>query len=117
MQFDSREDAEKAMTKLRGMEHDGNPLKLDIEVEAKTLSAKTYMTPATKPDAVKSSIFIGNLDFAVTDQSIMDMCEALLGPRIAIRVRVATDRDTGMHSLPDSVMRLSNVLCDKSACP
>ena len=107
MQFDSRDDAEKAMVKLRGIELNGNPLKIDIEVEEKVLFTKSFMTPATTPDASKSSVFIGNLDFAITDQSILDMCEALLGPRIATRVRVATDRDTGTRSLSDNIVHLT----------
>lgn len=97
VQFGSREDAEKAMINLKGVEYEGNPLKIDIEIEVGKSTKMERMNPATTPDAVRSSIFIGNLDFANTDHTIMDLCEDLLGPGIALRTRVAIDRETGTH--------------------
>jgi hypothetical protein len=55
------------------------------------------MTPvADKSIYSRSSIFIGNLDFTVTEQGIMERLEEVLGPDIALRARIAVDRDTGM---------------------
>jgi hypothetical protein len=34
-------------------------------------------------------------DFSVTEASILDMCEGVLGVGTALKVRIATDRDTG----------------------
>lgn len=85
------------MINLKGVEYEGNPLKIDIEIEVGKSTKVEHMSPATAPDAVKSSIFLGNLDFANTDHTIMDLCEDLLGPGIALRARVATDRETGTH--------------------
>jgi RNA recognition motif-containing protein len=34
-------------------------------------------------------------DFGVTEESIMGMCEEVLGAGTALKVRIATDRDTG----------------------
>jgi hypothetical protein len=36
-----------------------------------------------------------HLDFSVTEASILDMCEGVLGVGTALKVRIATDRDTG----------------------
>lgn len=83
------------MINLKGIEWEGNPLKIDIEALPKKVHNKPKMIPATVPDAERSSVFIGNLDFSITEQSILDMCEGILGPQIATRVRVAIDRDTG----------------------
>ena len=34
-------------------------------------------------------------DFGVTEASILDMCEGVLGQGTALKVRIATDRETG----------------------
>jgi hypothetical protein len=43
----------------------------------------------------ENSVFIGNLDFAVQDEQLIEMCSDLVGPDSVARVRLATDRDTG----------------------
>lgn len=58
---------------------------------------KPRMTPATEPDGSRASLFIGNLDFSITEQALLDMCDGVLGPNIATRARVAIDRDSGIH--------------------
>lgn len=68
---------------------------LSMSVDPSDNTPKPRMQPAANPDAIKSSLFIGNLDFAITEQSLLDMCEGILGPDIATRARVAVDRDTG----------------------
>lgn len=34
-------------------------------------------------------------DFQVTEESILELCESVLGAGTALKVRIATDRDTG----------------------
>ena len=36
-----------------------------------------------------------NIDFGVTETTIMDMCDEVLGVGAALKARIATDRDTG----------------------
>ena len=36
-----------------------------------------------------------NSDFGVTETTIMDMCDEVLGVGAALKARIATDRDTG----------------------
>ena len=40
-------------------------------------------------------------DFGVTEASILDMCEGVLGQGTALKVRIATDRETGEHQQCD----------------
>lgn len=58
------------------------------------------MTPITDSSVFsRSSIFVGNLDFSVTEQSILERLEEVLGPNIALRARIAVDRETGTYNL------------------
>ena len=58
------------------------------------------MKPVTDQSIfTRSSIFIGNLDFSVTEQGILERLEEVLGPDIALIARIAVDRDTGMYTL------------------
>lgn len=43
----------------------------------------------------KCSLFIGNLDFTITEDQIMEMCDGILGPKMAQKARIAVDRETG----------------------
>lgn len=43
----------------------------------------------------KFTTILPDLDFSVTEASILDMCEGVLGVGTALKVRIATDRDTG----------------------
>lgn len=57
------------------------------------------MTPITDSSVFsRSSIFVGNLDFSVTEQSILERLEEVLGPNIALRARIAVDRETGTYT-------------------
>lgn len=47
----------------------------------------------------ENSCFIGNLDFAVTQEDILTLCNNLLGEGVATRVRLASDRETGIISI------------------
>lgn len=80
--------AEKALGALAGMEIDGRQLRVD-------LSSNKADRPARKQTPQENSIFVGNIDFAVTQDQIMEMCNDLLGPGKAQRVRLVTDRETG----------------------
>ena len=53
----------------------------------------------------ENSVFIGNLDFAVQDEQLIEMCSDLVGPDSVARVRLATDRDTGTATTPNQSKR------------
>lgn len=70
---------------------------LSMNDDASEGAPRPKMTPATEPDGSRASLFIGNLDFSITEQALLDMCDGVLGPNIATRARVAVDRESGIH--------------------
>lgn len=55
----------------------------------------------------RSSIFVGNLDFSVTEDQIMEMCYGMLGPKKALMARIAIDRDTGKISWHNAIIAIT----------
>jgi hypothetical protein len=82
---------------------------LSVNDDASEGVPKPRMQPATSPDGTRSSLFIGNLDFSITEQALLDMCEGVLGPDIATRARVAVDRESGTYSIKNVVVKISVV--------
>ena len=72
---------------------------LSVSDDAADSAPKPRMQPARNTDGSRASLFIGNLDFSITEQALLDMCEGVLGPNIATRARVAVDRESGTHSI------------------
>ena len=107
--FVAKADAEAALSKLSGMSVDGREFKVDLSVPKdqrppKTDAPRRERGPQTPPD---QSIFIGNLDFSVTDTEILAMCNDILGEGVVTKVRLAVDRETGDESnLLKPVMKL-----------
>jgi nucleolin len=86
--FDEKEQAESAILALAGIQIEGNNLKID-------LSQPRVSSPRQSQAPSENSVFIGNLDFRSTEEQILEMCNDLVGKGSAIRVRLATDRETG----------------------
>lgn len=59
------------------------------------LSEPRAERPKIERTPQENSVFIGNLDFAVQDEQLIEMCNDLVGADSVNRVRLATDRDTG----------------------
>jgi len=87
--YNDEEVAKAAVQALSGIELAGRELKVDISEPRPDRPKKTPQ---------ENSVFIGNLDFSVSEDQIMDMCNDLLGAGLATKVRLVTDRETGMHS-------------------
>ena len=71
-----------------GLQFGGRDAKVDLS-EPRAERPKFEKVPQ------ENSVFIGNLDFAVQDEQLIEMCNDLVGPDAVARVRLATDRDTG----------------------
>jgi len=84
--YENEVDATTAVSVLQGLEVDGRALRV-------TVAEPRPERPAKTPQ--ENSVFIGNLDFSVSEAEIMDMCNDILGPGSASRVRLVTDRETG----------------------
>ena len=91
-EFETEEGAEAALSKLTASEvtFGGRILKFDLAVPPVDTKAS-----AKSNNGGKCSLFIGNLDFTITEDQIMEMCDGILGPRMAQKARIAVDRETG----------------------
>jgi nucleolin len=90
LNFSSKDEVDAAVSALAGLKIDGKDIKVDVNSppgDRSKLPGKTVNT--------EHSMYIGNLDFSVTDSQILEMCNDLLGDGIAKKVRLLTDRDTG----------------------
>jgi RNA recognition motif-containing protein len=85
--YDNEADASNAVSSLQGLEVDGRALRVSVAEPRPERPAKTPQ---------ENSVFIGNLDFSVSEGEILDMCNDILGPGSVTRVRLVTDRETGM---------------------
>lgn len=95
--FASQEEAESAVSKLAGMSIDDREVKVDLSVPReqrppRTEAPRRERAPMAPAD---QSIFIGNLDFSVTDVEILSMCNDILGEGLVSKVRLSVDRETG----------------------
>ncbi|KAJ1428050.1 hypothetical protein B484DRAFT_396974, partial [Ochromonadaceae sp. CCMP2298] len=86
--YEDKAEAEAAISKLVGLELGGRELKIDF-------SEPRPERPRSDRPPQENSVFIGNLDFSVGEEQILEMCNDILGDGIASRVRLATDRETG----------------------
>lgn len=80
--------ADAAIEALSGVQVQDRTVKVNA-AEARTDKPKFEKTPQ------ENSCFIGNLDFTVTQEDIMQLCNSKLGNGVATRVRLATDKETG----------------------
>jgi len=96
--FDSQQDAEEAVSKLAGLAVDGREFRVDLSVPKDQRPPRAEAAPRTPRGPLipaDRSVFIGNLDFSVTDSEILAMCNDILGEGMAVNVRLAIDRETG----------------------
>jgi nucleolin len=91
--FEEKEQAESALAALTGMEVAGRAVKVDM-----SSGQRTERAPGTRFERTpqENSVFIGNLNFEVTQEAVAEMCNDLLGDGVAQRVRLLTDRDSGV---------------------
>jgi RNA recognition motif-containing protein len=84
--FVSKSDADTALEQLSGMMLDGKEVKIN-----------TALPRGEKHKVLRNehSCFIGNLPYHINEADIMDVCNEKLGTGVAIRVRLARDKETG----------------------
>ena len=76
---------------------DGKVLKFDL-TEPETQAIPRAAAPLNARGGgggLKHSVFIGNLDFGVSEDQILEMCDGVLGAGQALKVRISIDRDSG----------------------
>mmetsp|Transcript_19008 Transcript_19008/g.31815 ORF Transcript_19008/g.31815 Transcript_19008/m.31815 type:complete len:361 (+) Transcript_19008:47-1129(+) len=88
LDFEDKSTAELTISALSGSEIDGRELKVDM-------SEPRPVRPRGDRPPQENSIFIGNLDFSIAEEQVLEMCNDILGEGVTTRVRLATDRDTG----------------------
>lgn len=104
--FESQKDAEEAVSKLMGLSIEGREVKVDLSVPKEQRPPRTDAPRAPRATIpADQSVFIGNLDFSVTDSEILAMCNDILGEDVVTKVRLAIDRDTGELFSPERVCR------------
>jgi nucleolin len=111
--FPDKESAEAAVGALAGIQAEGRDIKIDLS-EPRPFGERPERTERPgRPDRAggdraprtpsENSVFLGNLDFSVTEDTIKEMCNDVLGEGCVVRVRIATDRDTGESSATSDV--------------
>ena len=96
--FGSEEAVTSFIDGLNGVEMNGRPLRVE-RAEGKELRAaeesrrRTFEASSTPSD--QHSIFLGNLAWDVTIESIVELMDSLLGKGNVKAVRLSTDRETG----------------------
>jgi len=97
--FQSQQEAEEAVSKLSGLAIDGREVKVDLSVPKDQRPPRADGPRRERPPMAPAdqSVFIGNLDFSVTDAEILAMCNDILGEGVVSKVRLATDRETGTY--------------------
>jgi hypothetical protein len=88
-----------------GLQIEGRDLKVD-------LSEPLPERPKMERSPQENSVFIGNLDFSVREDQIMDMCNDLVGPNTVNKVRLPVDRETG-----ESAALPHDLIVTYFACP
>lgn len=88
LDYIEKEQAEAAVAALAGIDVDGRQLKIDL-AKPRIENLREERTPS------ENSCFIGNLDFGVTEEMVLDLCNNKLGTGVVSRVRLAIDRETG----------------------
>jgi RNA recognition motif-containing protein len=91
-----KEQAEAAIAALTGVDMEGRVLKVDLAVPRE-------VRPKPERPPQENSCFVGNLDFSVSDEQVLDLCNSVLGEGKVVKVRLAVDRETGaqtVHDLP-----------------
>jgi len=87
--FSDKDAAEQALNALNGFQVDGRDVKVDMSEPRVDKPRAMIRTPT------ENSVFIGNLGFSVSGQSILNLCNDVLGEGLAKKVRLVTDRETG----------------------
>lgn len=96
--FGSEEAVTSFISGLDGVDMNGRPLRVE-RAEGKEIRAaeesrrKTFEASSTPSD--QHSIFLGNLAWDVTIESIVELMDSLLGKGNVKAVRLSTDRETG----------------------
>lgn len=86
--FDEKDAAEAAALSLAGLEIDGREVRVDI-------SEPRLMRPRMPRTPTENSVFIGNLNFDITEEAIEQLCDDMLGEGKVQRVRLPMNRETG----------------------
>eukprot|EP01038_Epipyxis_sp_PR26KG_P005565 gene5565-7687_t len=92
LDFNDKTEAEAAVSALSGLQFDGRSIKVDVS-EPRERRPSTGNNNFRAPS--ENSVYIGNLEFSVSEQQIMEMCNDLVGAGIAQKVRIITDKETG----------------------
>jgi nucleolin len=87
--YDDKEVAEAAVEALQGINLDSR----DVRVELST-PGRDKRPPRQRQDETKS-IFVGNIDFDVTEEQLRDLIESTTGEGSIDNIRLAKDRMTG----------------------
>ena len=102
LDFAEKADADAALLALTGMQFGDREIKVDhavgrpIREEAYPGSGERTFSPSRQSQQ-ENSCFIGNLDFGATEEQIMNLCNEILGEGVAVKVRIATDRETSKY--------------------
>jgi polyadenylate-binding protein len=90
LHFNEESEAVAALEQLKGLQVAGREVKIDL-----SSSQQRPERPRFEKTPQENSVFIGNLNFDVTNEAVIEMCNDLLGEGVAQRVRLLTDRESG----------------------
>jgi len=92
LDFIDQPSAENAVAVLAGSVCGERPMKVDLADPAKKNDSPR--TPRTTREPQENSIYVGNLDFEVTEAELRSLVDSELGDAQVVKMRVAFDRET-----------------------
>jgi RNA recognition motif. (a.k.a. RRM, RBD, or RNP domain) len=100
LDFEGKDGAEAAVSALSGLQVEGRDVKVDLSEPKEVNYSNDGTNTREKRDRVRTqqsvnSVFVGNLDFATTDEDLKNVFESVLGDGSVRSVRLGTDRETG----------------------
>mmetsp|Transcript_25346 Transcript_25346/g.25573 ORF Transcript_25346/g.25573 Transcript_25346/m.25573 type:complete len:363 (-) Transcript_25346:180-1268(-) len=88
LDFDDKPSAESAIAALAGSSCRERLIKVDMADRERPPREKREFSPP------ENSVYVGNLDFDVTEEELSSLCETVLGEGKIVKVRIAFDRAT-----------------------
>ena len=94
--YSDRDQAEKVVAAMQGLQIDGRDIKVDISLGKKNGDSESRPDKPRAPRVPQeNSVFIANLAFDTTESEVSDLCKTVLGDGKVSRVRFVNDRETG----------------------
>lgn len=99
--YNSKAEAESAVAALADLQVDGRYVKVDLATGSTSASQEKSIRPQTRERGEfrvnrdnENKLFVGNLDFKVTQADVFGLADEILGPNVLKKVDLIVDKET-----------------------